>query len=71
MNVCSLAGKTSLSMSMSKAAAMKRPKKLTYEQKRKLSHKGFDPNEYRYVTEDEQALCFVHKETGENIWIEK
>jgi hypothetical protein len=50
---------------------MKQPKKLTYEQKRKLSAKGFNPDEYRFVEEYEQALRFIHKETKETIWIEK
>lgn len=50
---------------------MKRPKKLTYEQKRKLSAKGFDPDEYRFAGEDAEAWRFVHKETNETLWIEK
>lgn len=50
---------------------MKRPKKLTYEQKCKLSANGFDPDEYRFAEEDAEAWRFVHKETNETLWIEK
>lgn len=50
---------------------MKRPKKLTYEQKCKLSKKGYNPDEYRFVEEDAVAWRFIHKETMETIWIEK
>jgi len=49
---------------------MKRPKKLTYEQKKLLSKNGYDPNEFRFVMQDKVALLFVNTKTGENVWIE-
>lgn len=50
---------------------MKRPKKLTYIQKQKLSKKGYKADEYRFAEEDQVAMRFVHKETNESIWIPK
>lgn len=50
---------------------MKRPKRLTLEQKQKLSKKGYNPDEYRFVEEYQGAWRFIHKETKETVWIEK
>lgn len=50
---------------------MKQPKKPTYEQKKKLANKGFNPSDYRFVDELDGAWRFIHKETKEIIWIEK
>ena len=38
---------------------VKRPKTLTYQQKKKLSEIGYDPSEYRYLMEDEGAEGFI------------
>lgn len=50
---------------------MKRPKKLTLEQKQALSKKGYNANEYSFADEDKEAWRFVHKETNETLWISK
>lgn len=50
---------------------MKQGKRLTREQKERLSRKGFDWREWLYSSEDEQAICFVHKQTKEIAWVEK
>lgn len=49
---------------------MKRTKKLTYEQKKLLSQKGYNPEEFRFVMQDKFALLFVNTKTNENIWVE-
>lgn len=54
---------------------MKQPKKLTRDQKEKLSKKGYDAKKYRFLLEDDVTECFVDisegEESGELIWIEK
>lgn len=50
---------------------MKQGKKLTRQQKELLNRKGYNWKEWLYSSEDEQAICFVHKETKEICWIEK
>lgn len=50
---------------------MKRAKKLTYQHKQMLSKKGFDPGDFRYVTEDKTATLFVNTKTNERVWIKK
>ena len=50
---------------------MKQGKRLTREQKALLSKKGYNWKEWLYQTEDEQAICFVKKDSREIAWIEK
>lgn len=38
---------------------VKRPKALTYPQKKKLAEAGFDPSEYRFLMEDEGVEGFI------------
>jgi hypothetical protein len=50
---------------------MKQGKRLTREQKALLSKKGYSWKEWLYQAEDEQAICFVKKDSREIAWIEK
>lgn len=50
---------------------MKRGKRLTREQKEKLSKQGYDWKDWLFSSEDEQAICFVKKDSREVAWIEK
>lgn len=50
---------------------MKQGKRLTREQKALLSKQGYNWKEWLYQTEDEQAICFVKKDSREIAWIEK
>lgn len=49
---------------------MKRTKKLTYTQKKLLSKKGYNPNDFRFVMQDKVASLFVNTKTNENVWVE-
>ena len=59
---------------------VKRPKMLSYQQKKKLSEMGYDPSEYRFLMEDEGAEGFIKVEKDSNgkmsysdesiVWIE-
>lgn len=50
---------------------MKRPKKPTYLQKKRLSKQGFKADEYRFIEEDKYAELYIHKDTKETIWVTK
>lgn len=50
---------------------LKQGKKLTRQQKELLSRKGYNWKEWLYSSEDEQAICFVRKDSKEVAWIEK
>lgn len=50
---------------------MKQGNRLTREQKALLSKQGYNWKEWLYQTEDEQAICFVKKDSREIAWVEK
>jgi hypothetical protein len=50
---------------------MKQPKRLTYEQKRHVAKKGYDPSKWMFVEEDDVAILIVNKETKEKEWVAK
>lgn len=44
---------------------VKKPKALTYQQKKKLSGSGFDPSEYRFLMEEDGAEGFIKVSTDD------
>lgn len=50
---------------------MKRPKKPTFLQKKRLAKAGYNASDYRFVEEDKYAELYMHKDTKETIWITK
>lgn len=49
---------------------MKQGKKLTYEQKKKVSNKGLDPNEWMMVKTSLTEYVLINKKTGEQTVVE-
>ena len=45
-------------------------KKLTREQKNLLSKKGYNPEDYLFVTKTENSLIVQHRETGKQLVFE-
>lgn len=50
---------------------MKQGKRITRTQKELLSKRGYEWKDWLYVSEDEEAVCFVHKVTKEIAWVRK
>ena len=50
---------------------MKQPKKLTFEQKRMLSKKGYDCREWMVVADNNEELVLINKSNGSQLTLYK